>query len=55
MTLLIAYIIVFIIYFACPKAIRLAIFLINLFIPDPLPFIDEIIMFLGLFANRLKF
>ena len=48
---IIAYIIVLIVYMSCPKECKVLIFIVNLFVPDPLPYIDEIIMGLGLFAD----
>ena len=51
MLLIIGYLIVFAVYFVSPVGAKLLIMAINFFIPDPLPYIDEIIMVLGLFAN----
>lgn len=50
MTILL-YIVVFIVYFACPLPGRLLIFAINFFVPDHIPVIDEVIMFAGIIAK----
>lgn len=48
MLMVIGYIFVLGVYMVCPKALKLAIFIANIFIPDPLPYLDEIIMAIGL-------
>lgn len=45
--IILAYIVVLIGYFCCPKYLQLIIMIINFFLPDPLPFIDEVIMVAG--------
>lgn len=42
---------VLIVYFLCPKYLRLLIFVANIFIPDSLPIIDELIMLAGLLKS----
>lgn len=42
------YIVVLIAYFKFPKYLRLIIFVINLFVPESIPVIDELIMAVGL-------
>ena len=44
----IIYIVVLIVYWFCPKYLQIIIMLANLFIPDSIPMIDEIIMVAGL-------
>lgn len=44
MMMIIAYIIVLGVYIVCPKWLQLGIFIANMIYPDPLPYIDEIIM-----------
>lgn len=43
--------VVLLIYFCCPKYAKFIIFVVNLFVPDPLPGLDEIIMAAGLFLT----
>ncbi len=38
-------------YFACPLPIQLLLTAINAFVPDPIPFLDEIIMAGGIFSK----
>lgn len=38
-------------YLACPIAAKIILFIANVFIPDPLPFIDEIFMLMTLFVK----
>lgn len=42
------YIVVLIAYFKFPKYLRLIIFIANLFVPESIPVIDELIMAVGL-------
>lgn len=44
-------IIVLAIYLACPLVGKIALLLVNTVLPDPLPFVDEIIMWIGLLIN----
>ncbi len=48
------YIIVLIVYFLCPKYLKLLIFVANIFIPDSIPIIDEVIMAAGLINSFAK-
>lgn len=45
-------IIILLVYWFCPQYLRIAVFLVNLFVPDEIPMIDEIIMLLGLFSKK---
>lgn len=47
----IVYGIILLVYFGSPKHVKFVIFLINLFIPDPIPYIDEVLMGLGLLSG----
>lgn len=49
---LIAYVALLVAYFYFPRWLKIVTLVINLFIPDPLPFIDEIIMIIGLFVPQ---
>ncbi len=37
-------IIFIVVYFEIPISIQLILFVVNIFIPDPIPYIDEVIM-----------
>lgn len=50
MVLVLIYGLLFLVYLAQPKYIKVAIFLLNLIIPDPIPYIDEFLMILPLIA-----
>lgn len=50
MTIL-AYIAIFLVYIICPAYLKIVMCAINLFIPDPLPYVDEILMAAGFFIN----
>lgn len=43
MGIIIAYAVIFIVSIVAPARISLVLLIINLFIPDPLPFVDEFI------------
>lgn len=49
--LIIVAIIILIIYLACPIIGKLALILANSILPDPVPYIDEIIMWIGLLMH----
>lgn len=49
---LVAYGILFLVYWNCPKYLKVAAMIINLFIPDPLPYVDEVVMVAGLLASE---
>lgn len=49
---MVAYIVVLLVYFICPKYLRLVIFIINLIVPDSIPAVDEVIMIAGLFTSE---
>ena len=42
------------IYFALPLAVQLILFAINAIVPDPIPYLDEIIMVGGIFSKLKK-
>lgn len=46
--MILAYVIILIVYLFCPKYLQLVMLVVNLFIPDPLPFLDEALMVAGL-------
>lgn len=48
---IIIYIILLAIYFRTPLPIMVITFLANIFIPDPIPVFDEVIMILGLLSK----
>jgi hypothetical protein len=48
---LVAYRILLLIYWNYPKYLKAAAFAINFFVPDPIPYIDEVIMVAGLLAS----
>lgn len=52
---IIIYIIVFAVYFVSPLPVRLLILLINFFVPDPIPVIDEVIMIAGIISKLTLF
>lgn len=39
------------IYLTCPIVGKIALLLANSVLPDPIPFVDEFIMWIGLFAH----
>jgi len=49
--ILIAYGFLLLVYWYCPKYLKAAVFVINFFVPDPLPYIDELVMVAGLLAS----
>ncbi len=53
--MLILAIVVLIIYLCCPIIGKVILLALNTFLPDPIPFVDEIIMWLGLCMNLAKF
>lgn len=44
-------IIILSIYFVCPIIGKIALLLANTVLPDPIPFVDEVIMWIGLLMN----
>lgn len=46
--MILAYVIILIVYLFCPRYLKLVFLVVNLFIPDPLPFLDEILIVAGL-------
>lgn len=54
MLLYIGYILFLGLYFVAPFKARIVLWLLNLVIPDPLPYIDEIIMTLGLLVKLIR-
>lgn len=51
MMVLVAYGILLLIYWNCPKYLKAAALVINFFVTDPIPYIDEFIMVAGLLAS----
>lgn len=47
------YIVVFGVYFSSPLPVRLLIMLLNCWLPDPIPVIDEVIMMSGILSKLL--
>ena len=45
------YIVLISVCFVAPARVGLVLFVINLFIPDPLPFVDEILMLVGVIKS----
>lgn len=48
---LIAYGILLLVYWCCPKYLKAAAFVVNFFVPDPVPYIDELVMVAGLLTS----
>ena len=46
--LLAVYAVVLVVYLCCPKYLKLVLLLVNMFVPDAVPVVDEIIMVAGL-------
>lgn len=46
--MIIFYVIALIVYFVCPKYIQIIMLIANLFLPDAVPVLDELIMVAGL-------
>ena len=49
----IIFILIIIIYSALPIPIQLVLFAVNMFLPDPIPMLDEVIMVISM-ANKAK-
>ena len=47
-------VLVILIYLACPLLGKVALLVVNMVVPDPIPFVDEFIMWVGLLHNLLK-
>ena len=47
----VVYGILLLVYWNCPKYLKAAAFVINFFVPDPIPYIDEMVMVAGLLAS----
>ena len=45
---------VILIYLACPLIGKIALLVVNTIVPDPIPFADEFIMWVGLLHNLSK-
>lgn len=52
--MIIAVILILSIYLACPLVGKIALLIANSIIPDPIPFVDEFIMWVGLFAHLFR-
>lgn len=48
---IIAAIMILLIYLSCPILGKIALLIANTLIPDPIPFVDEFIMWMGLFIH----
>ena len=55
MGIIIAYGIILCVYAVCPFLVQIAGFAINVFVPDPIPFMDEFIMILCMFTKIGRF
>lgn len=51
MGIIIGYIVVLLVYMVCPTYVKVAVTVVNVFLPDPLPYIDEVLMVAGLFVG----
>lgn len=49
--LIAVYAVALIVYLICPKYLKLVLLLINMFIPDAVPVVDELIMVAGLLVG----
>ena len=47
----VVYGILLLVYWNCPKYLKAVAFVINFFAPDPIPYIDEMIMIAGFLAS----
>lgn len=54
MGIIIAYIFVLCVYSVCPFLLQAAGFIVNVFAPDPIPFLDEFIMIACMFSKLEK-
>ena len=52
MGIIIAYIIVLLVYMICPAYVKVAVMVVNVFLPDPLPCVDEVLMVAGLLVGN---
>lgn len=52
--LIIAAIILLLIYIACPLVVKIVLLIANSIVPDPVLFIDEFIMWIGLFLHFIR-
>lgn len=41
---IVVFLILALVYAVCPKGLQMAILLVNIFVPDPIPMIDEFAM-----------
>ena len=55
MGIIVAYVIILCVYAVCPFLIQIAGFILNAFVPDPIPFLDEFIMILCMFTKIARF
>ncbi|WP_367302831.1 DUF6116 family protein [Orenia metallireducens] len=46
--MIVIFLIILIVYYALPKYLQFVVFLVNLFLPDIIPFVDELLMGLAL-------
>ena len=46
------YMVVLAVYWKCPKYLKAIMFIINIFVPDAIPYVDELIMLAGLLKQE---
>jgi hypothetical protein len=51
---ILAYIIILFVYVYCPFLIQVVGFIINAMVPDPIPFLDEVIMIISMWTKFVK-
>lgn len=44
-------IVLFLVFFGLPKPAKILVFIVNCFLPDPVPYVDEIIMVAGVLMS----
>ncbi|MDO4301085.1 MAG: hypothetical protein Q4D26_06805 [Clostridia bacterium] len=49
--MIIVYLILICIYFALPWPLQIIFLIVNTFFPDPIPYVDEFMMYLGFFRK----
>lgn len=54
MLIIVVAIIILVIYLACPLIGKIVLLAANTFIPDPIPFVDEAIMWIGLLFHMVR-
>lgn len=54
MILIIGIIVIMCLYWYFPIRVKIILYVINMFIPDPIPLIDEILMLVMIYKNYLR-